>query len=188
MPKPHHVSSNKPNHKRSLSPSDAGLWAVFAKPPVPGQVKTRLAASTGMSTMDAAKLAWGFLVDTLQSLGRTDACGRLILATTAAGLDPRVSAPLGFCWPGEGGQKLPPTAILNGFGAYGGDAGEGCSGVPVRLDRDAYWDQGTGDLGARMGTIFPRTCDPRPCGGLRGGQPGASKSDSGQHRGGTYGR
>lgn len=59
----------------------SGLICVFAKPPVPGQVKTRLAARLGDAS--AAALAGAFLADTWQ-LATSFIWARAILATTDA--------------------------------------------------------------------------------------------------------
>ena len=56
-----------------------GIIAVFAKPPQPGWVKTRLAASIG--SVAAAALARAFFEDTWASLGRLPHV-RLVLAAT----------------------------------------------------------------------------------------------------------
>ena len=81
---------------------------VFCKPPVPGQVKTRLAAALGPEV--AARLAEAFLADTLLELRRLPHL--IALATT------RPEFPL--------------------------DAPE------------SRWDQGDGDLGARIARVLAR--------------------------------
>ncbi len=65
----------------SLEP---GVIAVFAKPPIPGAVKTRLAASIGATA--AAALAQAFFEDTWSALGRLSGV-RLVLAATEPSLD-----------------------------------------------------------------------------------------------------
>lgn len=64
-----------------LSRGAPGIIAVFAKPPRPGAVKTRLAASVGDEA--AAALARAFLEDTWRSL-QSLAGARLVLAGTAS--------------------------------------------------------------------------------------------------------
>lgn len=59
--------------------NDSSLLCVFAKPPVPGKVKTRLAAELG--DIRAADLARAFLTDTWE-LASSATWARSILATT----------------------------------------------------------------------------------------------------------
>ena len=58
------------------------VLGVFAKWPIPGQVKTRLAAET--SEEWAARVAAAALADTLDRLTRIDACRRLVFAPAEA--------------------------------------------------------------------------------------------------------
>lgn len=90
----------------------SGLVVVFAKPPVPGRVKTRLAADVGDGV--AARLARAFLSDTVLGL------------RALRGWDVRLSTPN-------------PDAD---------------HGVQVNA-----WQQGGGDLGARMERAFRRGFD-----------------------------
>ncbi len=94
---------------------------VFAKPPRPGEVKTRLAASIG--AVAAAEFATAFLRDTVELVGSCP-WARVILATT--GCD--------------------SADLANSEPALGWLAG---SGVEV-------WDQGDGDLGARLDRVSQR--------------------------------
>ena len=84
------------------SPDASGVVCVFAKPPRPGEVKTRLAAEIGAG--EAARLATAFLEDTLVSLRRLPL--RVVLAST----EPGVSSPLADEWwiqgDGELGERL----------------------------------------------------------------------------------
>ena len=64
------------------SPDASGVVCVFAKPPRPGEVKTRLAAEIGAGA--AARLATAFLEDTLVSLRRLPL--RVVLASTEPGV------------------------------------------------------------------------------------------------------
>lgn len=76
---------------------------VFAKPPVPGQVKTRLAATIGADA--AASLARAFLRDTVDRL-RTEDGLHVVVSTTDPTADHGVDVP---CWdqgPGELGARL----------------------------------------------------------------------------------
>jgi uncharacterized protein len=79
-----------------------GVVCVFAKPPRPGEVKTRLAAEIGAG--EAARLASAFLEDTLVSL--RDLPLRVVLASTEPGTS---SALADECWTqgdGELGERL----------------------------------------------------------------------------------
>lgn len=89
--------------------------AVFAKPPVPGEVKTRLIPVLGDS--GAAQLAMAFLVDTLTLVQRLS-WARPVIATTG------------------------PFPTLD----------HGLSAIP-------FWEQGSGDLGARLERIIVRGLD-----------------------------
>jgi len=59
--------------------ANRGLICVFAKPPVPGEAKTRLATTVGK--VHAAALARAFLKDTWELVSRVK-WARAILATT----------------------------------------------------------------------------------------------------------
>ncbi|MCX5745873.1 MAG: TIGR04283 family arsenosugar biosynthesis glycosyltransferase [Proteobacteria bacterium] len=111
---------------------------IFAKPPVPGQVKTRLAPAVG--TQGAAALARAFLVDTC-AMVRALPWARPIVATTGA-FDAALTAELALpAWPqgdGDLGARLErilrralaehPAAL-----AIGADS----PGLPSRLLDDA---------------------------------------------------
>lgn len=84
--------------------------AIFAKPPVAGRVKTRLAASLGGDL--AARLAQALLLDTWEAVARAPGA-RPVLATPEPGAD-------------------------HGLG------------------RVEAWDQGAGDLGARVERVLAR--------------------------------
>ncbi len=105
---------------------------IFAKPPVAGQVKTRLAATIGAEA--AARLAAAFLADTW-----TAVCGlpwaRGIVASTgplASGLVPEASV-----WPqGEGPldarlERVLQRALVDGDGAIA--LGADSPGLPLAL-------------------------------------------------------
>jgi uncharacterized protein len=64
-----------------MGADDRGVVCVFAKPPRPGEVKTRLAVEIGVG--EAARLATAFLEDTLFSLGALPL--RVVLASTEPG-------------------------------------------------------------------------------------------------------
>ncbi len=88
-----------------------GTLIVFAKVPVPGIAKTRLARELGPDA--AARLARGFLLDTWEAVTAT-ASARPVLALTGTGPLPRFT----------------PSPTI--------------------------WDQGAGDLGARMSRALHR--------------------------------
>ena len=82
--------------------AERGVVCVFAKPPRPGEVKTRLAADIGVG--EAARLASAFLEDTLFSLGGLPF--RVVLASTEPGTS---SILADECWiqgDGELGERL----------------------------------------------------------------------------------
>jgi len=78
-----------------------GLICLFAKAPVPGRVKTRIARTLGDA--QAAALARGFLMDTvatLRSLARAD-----LVVATPGGVDPLGGVVAGLrCWDQGGGS------------------------------------------------------------------------------------
>lgn len=92
------------------------LIAVFAKPPLPGQVKTRLIPALGAE--GAAKLAQAFLLDTLDLVSAL-AWAQVVIATTSPNLDLQ----------------------------------------DHRFDDIPRWDQGDGDLGARMERVLRRALE-----------------------------
>ena len=95
--------------------STSGTFCVFAKRPVPGRVKTRLAQTVGQ--VCAAEMATALLRDTVEGL---EALGvRVVLATT------------------DGEMRFPWTSR-------------------------PCWDQGVGDLGARIERILTRALDLGP--------------------------
>lgn len=87
----------------------SAVIAVFAKPPAPGEVKTRLAEA--VSPEDSSALANAFLNDTLNELGSLDWAKSVVASTTEIPFDDRTTE---------------------------------------------TWDQGTGDLGARVACILQR--------------------------------
>jgi rSAM/selenodomain-associated transferase 1 len=90
------------------------IVAVFARPPVPGEAKTRLATSVGAE--GAARLASAFFADTWAMVAALG-WARPVLATT---------------------------------------------GDPAGLDATEVWQQGDGDLGARVERIVRRALDEAP--------------------------
>lgn len=105
-------------------------FLVFAKLPLPGQVKTRIARSLGAEA--AADLAGAFLADTLAQL-RDWKLGDVHLLGNQAD-------PTGFA---------PYLRQAQAHGAHADSAAESNS-------RIAYWDQGQGDLGARQARALER--------------------------------
>lgn len=97
--------------------------AVFAKPPVPGEVKTRLAAELGAAR--AAALAAAFVADTW-ALARSIEGARAVIASTGALPDALV--PGAAVWPqGEGTLDARIERIVMRAIA-GGDSGDATGG------------------------------------------------------------
>jgi hypothetical protein len=104
---------------------------IFAKPPIAGQVKTRLAATIGAE--QAAKLAAAFLADTWESVRRLPWARAVIASTGALG---RELVPDASVWPqGEGTldarlERVLRRALIDGPAiAIGADS----PGLPMEL-------------------------------------------------------
>ena len=115
----------------------SGLICLFAKPPVPGQVKTRLAAAVGPER--ACELATAFLDDTLATLARLPE--ETALATTALdGAFPEAARGLRR-WPqGEGDLGARLTTVLTRAleqARWAIAVGADSPGLPVALHRAA---------------------------------------------------